>query len=101
MKLKIKEYNSSSGGLHYYSKNFNHRVDFPFIHNEIKKGVDLEVENFDEYKLLMNVLKLAQTDFKRRNLFLSGDTQLMNRIIRGGGLIKYIKSLEVKLNGDL
>lgn len=101
MKLKIKEYNSSSGGLHYYSKNFNHRVDFPFIHKEIRKGVDLEVENFDEYKLLMNILKLAQTEFKRRNLFLSGDTKLMNRIIQGGGLVEYTEFLEANVNGNL
>ncbi len=86
-----------SGGDYWYSKPGAVRFTQHEILINLRRGVEIEFQNGDEYKELLGVLSLAEKgvssnspiDFARK-----GDTALLNRIIREGGFIEYIEKLE-------
>lgn len=69
------------------------------IFNHLREEGDVKLINCNERKEFVNIILTQELNKKpneKVNFFAKGDTELMNRIIRNGGLIEYTKLLESK-----
>lgn len=88
-----KESTKRTGGPRYYAQNYG-LVNLKNISVLMRKGDDL-IMGDEEPVILMSLLKMAEFNFNMKiDQGITGDVQMMNRIIRAGGFVEYIKRLE-------
>ena len=100
-----KSTNTYGGGSYFRtvpgSNFYNHRD----IYDAIRIGEDTEFFNCNEFRALVSIIRSVEMNNEGKtgrtiNRHIKGDTDLMNRIIRGGGFCEYIEELENGQNHD-
>lgn len=95
--MLIRQKNKSYGGPSYYTVPGGLHVNMHDMWFMIRDGEDLIFDKCNQDERLIAMLRQAELNFppKGNNIpDLKGDVDFLNRIIRGGGFIEYIRKLE-------
>lgn len=91
------------GHGNYYSRQTGF-VTLAEIYDLVRDGDDVTIICNDEDKKFLSMIHMRETGYKnhtpRNSKFRDGDSRLLSRILRAGGMIEYIKKLEGELGGQ-